>query len=94
MLMFSIYDTKVQSFAVPFYAKTNAEAFRSVQSAVRAGDSLLGSHPADFVLFQVGVFDRENGVVTAMAAPISHGPLSQFVEEAAAPPLLKAMGGK
>lgn len=101
LTLFSIYDSKAQSFAAPFPAANKGAAIRTVVDAIKDGDSLLARHPADFSLFWVGEFDQDEGLIGAVSpAPQNMGVLTQFLpvtpagEDRNPPELLKLMGGK
>lgn len=61
MKLYSIFDMKARLFRVPFPAQNNAEAMRSVATALRSSpESLIAMYPEDFQLFCVGEMDESN----------------------------------
>lgn len=60
--VYTIYDCSVENYNVPFFAKTDAEAQRIVASSCQSG-SLLLNYPEDFVLYRIGDFDTETGII-------------------------------
>lgn len=59
--IFTIFDTKVLSFSMPFFAANLGTAIRTVQDVMASGDSNLSRHPNDYVLYGVGYFDNTTG---------------------------------
>ena len=66
--LFTLYDSKSQTYTAPTLHKTNAEAKRSFAGAVNAGDKggVIAAHPADFTLFEIGTWDDENCSLVAI----------------------------
>lgn len=69
---FTVYDNKVESYLRPFFCMTNGEAIRSFTDAVNDPTSAFHKHPADFTLFQIGVYDDTHGVLKA-SDPVNLG---------------------
>lgn len=63
---YSIFDTKSLVYSNPFYALTHGAAIRIVTDAARDPNSQLSRHPADFVLYCVGVYDDQNGIFSPL----------------------------
>lgn len=64
MRMYSILDSKVASYSLPFYAQTDASAVRKFSDVVNDGSVANNDyfrHPEDFSLFFVGEFDDSVG---------------------------------
>lgn len=59
--VFAVLDSKVGTFAQPFFAATTASALRSFGAAAMDPNSMLGKHPSDFTLYELGSFDDETG---------------------------------
>lgn len=80
-LMCAVYDTVSKVYAPPFYVSTKGEAVRSFSNAVNdksMGD--LNKHPKDFLLFLLGQWDDNSGLLTAVQPPERIGLGSDFVE--------------
>jgi len=71
--VFSVFDSKVQAYARPFYLRTLPEAVRSFQAACDDSRSELSQHPEDYSLTELGEYDDETGMFTNLRAPINHG---------------------
>lgn len=66
--MFSMHDAKAGIYSQPFYAPNRAVAQRHFQAAMDDPQSMVSKFPADFRLYEVGVFNDVTGVV------LSHDP--------------------
>lgn len=77
---YSVFDLKTLAYHPPFYAATDAAAIRIVSDVVVDPNTQLGRHPADFVLYAVGIFDDQKGALLA------HSPLVHVADCAALVP--------
>lgn len=68
--VFSVFDTKVGSFAQPFFSPTTASAMRAFLDAATDPNTQLSKHPADFHLYHIGTFDDETGFIETIK-PVS-----------------------
>lgn len=66
--IFTIYDSKVEAYAMPWYAHTEGEAIRSFQEAVNDQNSAYAKYPEDFTLFLIGEFSENDAKLTAYDA--------------------------
>lgn len=55
--VYSIRDTKVSVYHVPFYAENEIMAIRSIQSHMSNGESFLSQYAPDYELYLLGQFD-------------------------------------
>lgn len=63
--LFTLFDSKSETYTPPQLHKTKAEAIRSFAGAVNAPQGgIIASHPSDFTLFEIGTWDDENGTLT------------------------------
>lgn len=58
---YSIFDNKALQYHPPFFSSTDAAAVRSVRDLVDNGDTTVGRHPSDYVLYLVGEWDDQHG---------------------------------
>jgi len=63
MRIFAIYDTKSEFYGNPVFIRTDAEARRSFETVVNDPISEIGKHPEDFILYRIGKWDPERGVI-------------------------------
>lgn len=64
MHLFSIFDSKAASFNVPFAAPTFGVAERNFKTEIESPDSMLHKYPEDYILYVVGEYDTDTGVLT------------------------------
>lgn len=48
----------------------NDSAIRNFEHAVKQPDSLMASHPGDYALYRLGVYDTETGMITVDDLPV------------------------
>lgn len=60
---FSIYDRKTLAYHAPYYAVTDAAAVRTFSDVVADPNTIFGRHPDDHVLYCVGEFDDQSGML-------------------------------
>lgn len=68
--MYSVYDVKSKLYQVPFHSHNDGHAIRCFTDMVRHEKSHLSRYPEDFILFNVGSFDDESGVISPLSRPI------------------------
>jgi len=78
--MFSVYDVKTKIFQSPFYAHNSGHAMRIMTDAVSKPDSQFGRYPEDFLLFEVGMFDDQSGLVLGSETPQQVIAVSELVK--------------
>lgn len=68
---YSIYDRKALQYHPPFFQSTDGAAVRSFADLVNDAQSTISRHPADYVLYKVGTYDDQVGLMEA-ASPLVH----------------------
>lgn len=65
MNIFSIYDTKSQTYGRPFFERNQQTALRSVRMVVNnpTSENQYNKYPQDFELHVIGTYDDETGVL-------------------------------
>lgn len=76
MNCFSIYDKKTAEYMTPFFVPNVVTALRSIQQALTKEASNLASYPHDFALYELGNFNKDEGLIVSNGNP-------KFVEEIA-----------
>jgi len=61
--IFSVYDSKAECFGTPFFMPNRAMAIRVFSDLAKDKQSMVGKHREDFMLYEVGEFNDENGDV-------------------------------
>lgn len=77
---FSVYDVKAKFYGKPVYQRNAAEAIRAFETECNAPESQLCKYPQDFVLFEIGEYDDETGILTSETAHISLGSALQYTK--------------
>lgn len=77
--MFSVYDSKSETFTQPTFAKTKGEMLRSFSEAVNEESHQFHKHSADFTLFHVGEYDDSSALCSSLPTPISLGLAQEFI---------------
>lgn len=68
MLVCSVFDSALGSYANPFAVPTAAFAERSFHDEVNNAKSPMYVHPDDFSLYMIGHFDQDTGRLEPMDA--------------------------
>lgn len=70
-IVVSVFDTASSAYMRPFYAHAVGQATRTFQDEVnRPGeDNPMYRHPEDFLLFSLGAFDDQTGILSALSTP-------------------------
>jgi len=68
LLMFCIYDCKMELYLSPFTSINAAVAARIFETAVVTKGHDFNTHPDDYSLWQIGEFDQQTAGVETTAA--------------------------
>lgn len=79
--IFSVYDSKVNSYLNPFFTNHAGNALRDFERVANDIQTQVGQFPADFTLFEIGEFDTETGVISNYEAKKSLGLALEFVKQ-------------
>lgn len=71
--LFTIHDSKAESFLPPFYVPTVAVALRSFGSAANDPETKINQYPGDYTLFELGKFDQDTARFELLKTPVNHG---------------------
>lgn len=74
--VYTIKDTKAESYIQPFTFRTDGEAIRAFDDSVNKPDSPIYAHCEDYTLYRVGTFD----VLTGVVSPCDHKSLGNGVD--------------
>ena len=67
--VYSVYDSKAQTYNVPFFMKQDGQALRAFIDLVNNPQTDVAKHPEDYALFLLGSFDDEDGVIDPVQQP-------------------------
>jgi len=63
IMAYSVFDKAVDSFLPPFFVPAKGAAIRSFTDALRDPQHPFAKHHEDYVLYEVGVFDDQSGLL-------------------------------
>jgi len=88
MKIFSLFDTRAQTYAQPFADSSTVNAPRGFDTAVNAKDSTLSRYPDDFSLMELATFDPQTGQLVPLVSPLNLGTARTVLRQ----PTLPGMG--
>lgn len=77
--VFAVLDMKMKCFMQPFTSVNAGVASRMFQDSITP-EGVIGKHPEDFALYELGEFDEETGYLVSHKTPVSLGLAVQFME--------------
>lgn len=77
--MFSVYDEKAKAYLPPFILPEIGMATRTFGDCVNNEEHQFGTHPQDYTLFEIAVFDDESADLVSDKKTIANG--VELVEE-------------
>lgn len=86
--VFALYDVKSGAYGTPFFLHHVGEAVRACIDLGGDLNTIVGRHPADFALHELGSFDTETGLLVG-GQPVSHGAVVTFLPKGQPLPLLE-----
>lgn len=69
--IYSTFDAKLKTFTHMFTTSHTGQALRMWEQECNDPKSMLSKYPTDFVLYEVGVFDQDKGMIEP------HSPIHQ-----------------
>lgn len=78
LTVFSIYDSKAESFVQPFFSPTPGTAMRSFEEACNDSETNFSKHAGDYTLYQLGTFEHNTGKFELLETPINLGLAQTF----------------
>lgn len=78
--VFSFYDSKAEYYSPPYTAMTTADGIRFFAASAQNKQSNIGQYPADFTLFEIGVWNDLTAVFKGYEAKKSLGLALDFVQ--------------
>lgn len=87
--IYSVYDSKVEAYLQPFYARAHGEAIRSFEGACGNPEHQFAVTPEDYALFYLGEFDDANGVFDVVVLPLVLAKAHEVVAARSASAVLK-----
>jgi len=62
--IYSVYDSKSQSFTPPFFQHQEGMAIRTFGDCINNTEHTFGKHPEDYTLYDLGIYDDSTGTIT------------------------------
>jgi hypothetical protein len=84
-VMFSVYDSKAETYQPPQAYPTAGMAIRSFAAGCNDPQSAFSRWPEDFVLFELGTYDDQTGLMVPHKCPLSRGVAIEFKDAVSAP---------
>lgn len=73
LIVCSVFDSKVQCYAQPFFMRTLGEALRGWIEVSNDPQTQISRHPLDFSLMHIANYDESSGQFENLAAPSNLG---------------------
>lgn len=77
--LYAVHDA-VTGFLTPTVDQSDPAAVRNFAHAVKAGQSLMSSHPSDYDLYHIGWYDTDKGLVSPIIPPEQIASATSFME--------------
>lgn len=77
--VFSVYDSKALAYNVPFFMPSVGAAVRAFADLSNDSNTTINKHPTDYVLYEIGTYNDENGVLTPIQPFVNLGIAADFV---------------
>lgn len=81
--LFVVYDSKTESYGVPFFRDFTANALREwseVASNKSDKQNQISKFPADYTLFEIGVFEQSSGSLELYPTKYNLGLASEHIK--------------
>lgn len=79
--MFTVYDSKAETFINPFFMMSKGEAIRGFTTMLNDKETAYGKYPADFTLFHIGEYEVTTGTLYPFNSKENLGNGLQFVKQ-------------
>lgn len=79
--VYSVFDSKVGVYGMPFFAVNDADATRDFCAAAMDRSTKIGLFPGDFTLFGIGVFNTVSGKMSEYDAHENLGTALQIMSQ-------------
>lgn len=77
---YALFDAKVGVYHQPFFMLHRGQAIRATMELGSDLNTTVGRYPADFHLYEIGLYDDSTGTLSALPAPVALGPVASFLE--------------
>lgn len=66
LIVYAVHDCKADAYGSPMFLPTKGLALRGFSDACADAASPLAAHPGDYSLYEIGSFDPNSGLLTAV----------------------------
>lgn len=77
--VFAVRDMKALAFLQPFFSQSSMSAIRAFGDACEQKDTPFNKHPEDYVLYEIGGYNDDTGMLTAVSPVRMLGCASDFL---------------
>lgn len=77
--LFSVHDSVAKTFIQPFAVPSVAIALRHFTNCANDKQTDIGRNPSDFVLYELGEFDSDTGIISVLQPMVNHGFASNYI---------------
>lgn len=77
--MYSVYDSKVQSYERPWIAPNKGSALRAVLDVFKDPNHPFTKWPADFTIFEIGEWDETTGTMIPYQTKVNCGVMIELI---------------
>lgn len=82
LLVFAVFDKKIGVYLQPFFQSTRGQAARTFGDNVLEPGSVIGKHPEDYSLYEIGMYEDGAGELVP-SRPVHVAAAVDFVERPA-----------
>ncbi|WNK13591.1 MAG: nonstructural protein [Microvirus sp.] len=80
MKIFSVYDSKAETFLQPFFAQRTEVAIRNFAYAASNTETDIGRFPTDYTLFEIASWNPDNGTIESLPTAVNHGIAASYIK--------------
>ncbi len=77
-IIFTVYDDKAEAYLSPFFLNSIGEAIRAFSELANDENHAFCKYPADFTLFEIGVFDNCSCSIESLPTPHAIGKAIEY----------------
>ena len=78
---YAVYDNKAEAFMQPFFAGNAGLATRTFADNAKNPESIWNRHPNDFVLYEIGEYDENQGILVNYENNKNLGMAIEYIEQ-------------
>lgn len=78
--MIAIRDEAVKAYMTPFFVRALGEATRMFRHQANDPESKIANHPEDFLMYHLGTYDDETGIIHQNERHVLLGMASEFID--------------